>query len=227
MVADIGPTSFLLIGVDEILGASILSIIVSGLAVAIGTLIGLPIGGVIALREFRGKTTLITVIHSLMGIPPILGGLLVFLLVSRSGPLGFLQLLFTPEAMVLAQVLIVTPIITGLVQSSVSSVNRKVRDLAVSLGANQTQLTFTILREARIGISAAIVAGFGRAISEVGAILMVGGGIRFLTRNLTVGLFLAVELGNFALALTLGVILLLISFTVNLFLLRLQRGNTK
>ena len=211
------------IAVDEILLAVILSIAVSGSAVMISIAIGLPLGATIGLKNFKGKAALITFINALMGIPPVLGGLLVFLLLSRTGPLGFLQLLFTPEAMVIAQVVIVTPIITGLVQSSVSNVDRKVKDMAISLGASQRQLTLTILREARRGIISAVVVGFGRAISEVGAILMVGGGIRFLTRNLTVGLFLAVELGELSLALSLGIILLVISFAVNLFLTYLQR----
>nr|AIF16345.1 sulfate/tungstate ABC transporter permease (tupB, vupB) [uncultured marine thaumarchaeote KM3_73_F02] len=209
--------------VDEIILAVILSIAVSGSAVMISIAIGLPLGATIGLKNFKGKAALITFINALMGIPPVLGGLLVFLLLSRTGPLGFLQLLFTPEAMVIAQVVIVTPIITGLVQSSVSNVDRKVKDMAISLGASQRQLTLTILREARRGIISAVVVGFGRAISEVGAILMVGGGIRFLTRNLTVGLFLAVELGELSLALSLGIILLVISFAVNLFLTYLQR----
>ena len=211
------------IAVDEIILAVILSIAVSGSAVMISIAIGLPLGATIGLKNFKGKAALITFINALMGIPPVLGGLLVFLLLSRTGPLGFLQLLFTPEAMVIAQVVIVTPIITGLVQSSVSNVDRKVKDMAISLGASQRQLTLTILREARRGIISAVVVGFGRAISEVGAILMVGGGIRFLTRNLTVGLFLAVELGELSLALSLGIILLVISFAVNLFLTYLQR----
>ena len=224
ILLEISADTSKVIGTEDILGAVVLSLLISGLSIPISIAIGFPIGSLVALRNFRGKGTVITTINSLMGIPPILVGLLVYLLLSRSGPLGLLNLLFTPEAMIIAQVIIVTPIIIGLTQSSVSGVDRRIRDLALSLGASQNQLILTSLKEARTGIIAAVVAGFGRAISEVGAVLMVGGGIRFLTRNITVGIFLSVELGDFVLALTLGFILLIISFIVNLFFTKLQGG---
>lgn len=214
----------------EILSITLLTIRVSGIAVLIGTLIGMPIGGYLGFIEFHGKRIAIrlveilmrSIVNTFMGLPPVLVGLVGYLLLSASGPLGFLGLLYSPEAMILAQIVMVTPIVAGVSMSAIGSVDRAVRDKAVALGATPTQAFLVMIREARLGLLTAIIVGFGAAISEVGGILIVGGNIRWVTRTLTTAIVYETELGEFGLSIALGIILLSLAFAVNLALTLLQ-----
>lgn len=212
----------LMSGDPEVYGIVLLSLVVSGVAVLVGAVTGIPFGAFIALRSFIGKRVLLSFLNTLTGLPPVVVGLLVYLMLSSSGPLGPLQLLYTPQAMVIAQLIIAFPIVASVTASAVSSVDRKMRLRALSLGADSSQLTFTMLREARTGVLTAIVLSFGAAISEVGAVMIVGGNIRWFTRTLTTAIVLETELGQFGMALALGIILLTLSFLINMALTRLQ-----
>lgn len=214
---------WLLITFDpEIYSIISLTMRVSGTAVIVGTGLGIPIGAIIALREFVGKQSFISITNTLMGLPPVVVGLLVYLLVSTSGPLGPLQLLYTPIAMIIAQLVMAFPIVIGITFSTVSSIDKRIKDKAISLGATRIQLIFTILKEARLGLLTAIIVAFGAAISEVGAVMLVGGNIRWYTRVLTSAIVLETEFGDFSKAIALGLILLLISFIINVVLTRMQ-----
>jgi tungstate transport system permease protein len=209
-------------GNPEVLEITFLSIRVSGLATILGSFIGIPLGATIALKKFPGKSLIISIINTLMGLPPVVVGLALYLLLSSSGPMGFLHILYTPEAMILAQLIMVVPIITGVTLSAVSSIDVKVRETAISLGANGLWETRIILNEARLGIVTSMVVGFGTAISEVGAIMIVGGNLLGYTRALTTAIVLQTSQGAFAEAIALGIILLILAFIVNLFLTLLQ-----
>jgi tungstate transport system permease protein len=161
-----------------------------------------------------------------VGLPPVVAGLAIFLIISRSGPLGVLGLLYTPTAMILAQITLATPVIMGVSMSAISSVPTEVRDTAISLGATEWQATVTILREAKIGLITAVIAGFGSCISEVGAVMIVGGNIKYETRVLTTSIMTSTGMGDFGFALALGIILLVLAFMVNVPLVRLQRKQT-
>lgn len=199
----------------EILEIVLLSLMVSGSATLISSVIGIPLGSWIGLRDFKGKKILLRIIYTLMALPPVLAGLIVYLLLSRSGPLGQWELLFTPTAMIIAQCLLVTPIIMGLVTAAIASKESLLFDHARSLGASRSQAMFTVIRESRTGIIAAIMTGFGRAFAEVGAVMLVGGNVRHVTRVLTTSIVMETRQGNFELGVTLGIILLIISFIVS------------
>jgi tungstate transport system permease protein len=207
----------------EIYGIMLLSLFVSGVATLVASALGVPLGASVALKHFRGKELVKTLTYTLMGLPPVVAGLIVYLILSRSGPLGLLGLLYSPGAMIIAQFLLALPIIVGVTISAVSSVPREVRDTALSLGATNWQSTLTILREARIGLITAIITGFGACISEVGAVMIVGGNIRFETRVLTTAIVLETSIGDFGFAIALGTILLILAFIINIPLVRLQR----
>jgi len=206
----------------EVYEIMLLSLRVSGIAVLIGALLGVPSGATVGLKEFFGKRFLVSIVNTLMGLPPVVVGLLVYLLLSTSGPLGVFQLLYTPEAMIIAQLIMVIPIVMGVTISSVSSIGKAIREKALSLGATNWQLTLKVLREARLGILTALIVSFGAAISEVGAVMIVGGNIRWATRVLTTAIVFETELGEFGLAIALGVILLLLAFVINWALTYLQ-----
>jgi len=195
---------------------------VTGLALIIATLLGVPLGALIGLTTFRGKSLLRAMLYTGMGLPPVVVGLFVYLALSRSGPLGALGWLFTPSAMIAAQTIIALPLTMGLTMTSVESVSPELRRQIVALGATRAQTAWTTLREARIGVTAAIVAAFGGIISEVGAVMLVGGNIAGQTRVLTTAIVLETRQGDFSLALALGVILLALTFVVNVALMRLQ-----
>ncbi len=199
----------------EILEIVKMSLTVSGSATIISAFIGIPLGAWIGLSDFPGRRLLLRVIYTLMALPPVLAGLLVYLLLSRSGPLGVWELLFTPTAMILAQCLLVTPIIAGLVAAAIAGKEGIIFDHALSLGANRMQAMWTIIRETRSSIIAAVLTGFGRAFAEVGAVMLVGGNIRHMTRVLTTSIVLETRQGNFEMGVALGIILLIISFTVS------------
>lgn len=208
----------------EILG---LTIQVSGMALLLATLIGLPIGVSLGLRErFPLEDLVLPIIHTGMGLPPVVVGLAVYLVLSNRGPLGGLEWLFEPAAMVTAQVIIALPLVLGLTISAVRPIRRELRQQIDALGATRWQLSLTIVREARVGIFTALIAAFGRIIAEVGAVMLVGGNIEGSTRVLTTAIVLETRKGNFALALALGIILLALAFIVNVSLYRLDRRTS-
>lgn len=201
------------------------SLMISGLSVILGCIIGIPTGTVVGLRRFLGRRLVITILNMGMALPPVVVGLLVYLILSRSGPLGFLRLLFTPSAMVIAQTILAAPLIAALTVSAVTSIDPAVRWTALSLGADRLQVVLTILKEARFAIGAAVIAGFGAVISEVGSVMIVGGNIAGYTRVMTTAIVLETGKGDFQLAIALGIILLLLAFLVNFGLSYLQQGR--
>ena len=215
---------------QEVINITFLSLRVSGTSVLIGSLVGIPVGTYLGFRQFKGKKTMVrlvdvmlkSIINTFMGLPPVAVGLVVYLLLTSSGPLGWLGLLYTPTAMVITQLIMVVPIIIGVTMSAVGSVERSIMEKALSLGATKNQAACLVLREARVGVLTAIIVAFGAAISEVGGIMISGGNIRWFTRTLTTAIVVETELGNFNMALTLGAILLSIAFVINLALTVLQ-----
>ncbi len=213
--------------ISEIL---LLSLQVSGIALLISTIFGIPAGILIGLSRFVGRGLVTALLYTGMGFPPVVIGLLVYLLLSRNGFLGgmslpFVPALFTPGAMIIAQTIIAFPLIAGFTMAAVLSVDPQLNIQVLSLGATKRQAALAILREARIGVVVAIVAGFGSIISEVGAVMLVGGNIEGRTRVMTTAIVLETRKGNFDLALSLGIILLTITFLANVVILRLQ-GRT-
>lgn len=208
----------------EIVG---LSLQVSGVALLISTLIGIPLGTMLGLRRFAGRRAMIALMYTGMGFPPVVVGLFVYLMLSRSGPLGGLNsdlvpALFTPPAMVIAQSIIAFPLVAGFTMAAVMGVDPNLRQQVTALGATPWQSTWAVLAEARTGVIVSVVAGFGGIISEVGAVMLVGGNIEHSTRVLTTAIVLETRKGNFDLAIALGIILLGMSFVSNLAVLRLQ-----
>ncbi len=192
-----------------------LSLMVSLLAVGLGALIGLPLGGLIALVRFPGRGALIVVINAMMGLPPVVVGLLVFLLLSRSGPLGSFGLLFTPTAMVIAQAVLIAPIIAALTRQIVEDLWLEYRDELQAMGVPPLQRLATLLYDARISLVTALLAGFGRAAAEVGAVMIVGGNIANHTRTMTTAIALETSKGDLPLAMGLGMVLIVIVLGVN------------
>jgi tungstate transport system permease protein len=199
-----------------------LSLYVSGVALAYSTLIGIPLGTILGLRRFVGRRLLMALLYTGMGFPPVVVGLVVYLLLSRSGPLGVLSWLFTARAIILAQIIISFPLVAGFTMAAVMGVNPNLKRQLLALGATGWQATLAILTEARIGVIVSVIAGFGAVISEVGAVILVGGNIEGKTRTLTTAIVLETGKGNFDLAIALGIILLSISFLINVAMLRLQ-----
>ncbi|RQD85147.1 MAG: ABC transporter permease subunit [Methanocalculus sp. MSAO_Arc2] len=206
----------------EVIEISVRSIIISLSATLFASLIAIPIGSVITFTEFWGKRSLINLIQTLYALPTVLVGLFVFLLISRAGPFGFLRLLFTPEGMVIAQTILILPILIGLTISALKGVDSTILDTLRSLGASGYQFTAGVVKEAKYAIMAAVVLGFGRAISEVGAAIMIGGNIRGHTRVLTTAISLETSMGNLAMSIALGIILLSIALVINLLLAIVQ-----
>ncbi len=214
----------LILHVDGVLfGIILLSLKVSGLALVVSTALGLPLGSLLGLKRFSGRDLAISAVNTLMGLPPVVVGLFVYLLLSRRGPLGFLGLLYSPSAMIIAQTLLAVPIVTALCHSAIVNVDPLIRQAARTLGATPGQETIAVIREARYGILSAVIAAFGRVMAEVGAILIVGGNVAGYTRVMTTTIALETDKGNFELALALGIILLTISFTVNALLHAVQK----
>ncbi len=198
----------------EVLQIAALSVYISLAATILAACISIPLGGLIHFREFRGKRTLKMIIQTLYSVPTVVVGLLIYLLLSRSGPLGFLGLLFTPEGMILGQMVLIIPITTGLVISALSGVDRNISDTLVSLGATEFQGIFQIVKEARLAILSAVILAFGRAISEVGVAMMIGGNIAGQTRVLTTAIALQTGMGDFGFSIALGIILLAIALVI-------------
>lgn len=198
------------------------SLYVSGFALVYSTLVGIPLGAFLGLKRFIGRRLVMAVLYTGMGFPPVVIGLFVYLMLSRSGPIGGLGWLFTPQAIIVAQLIIAFPLVAGFTMAAVMGVDPNLRQQLVSLGATDWQATLAILMEARLGVIVSIIAGFGSIISEVGAVILVGGNIEGKTRTLTTAIVLETRKGNFDLAMALGVILLFLSFLVNLAMIRLQ-----
>ena len=210
-------------GQQDVWGIIARSLLVSGLSTVLGCAIGIPVGAAVGLRRFRGKRGAVAAVNVGMSLPPVVVGLVVYLLLSRSGPLGFLGLLYSMPAMITAQTILAAPLIAALTVAAVESVDRRARMVALSLGASQVRATMTALGEARFAMGAAVIAGFGAVISEVGAVMIVGGNIAGHTRVMTTAIVLETGKGDFDVAIALGIILLLIAFVVNFGLGFLQR----
>jgi len=207
---------------SELWSIVVLTFEVTGMALAISALLGIPVGALIALARFPGRRWVVALIYTGMGLPPVVVGLAVYLLLSRSGPLGDLGWLFTPAAMVVAQTVIAVPLVVGLTMTSIESLDPQLRLQVRALGADRSQEMRALLAESRQGVVAAMVAGFGSIISEVGAAMLVGGNIQGQTRILSTAIVLETRQGEFGLALALGGVLLSLTFLVNALLMRLQ-----
>ncbi len=202
-----------------------LTIQVTGTALLISAVIGVPIGAAIGLTQFPGRRFLVALLYTGMGLPPVVVGLAVYLLLSRSGPLGGLDWLFTPPAMVVAQTIIAFPLVAGLTMAGVEAIDPDFRLQVVSLGADRAQVVRAMLSEARGGVLAALLAGFGGIISEVGAAMLVGGNIADQTRVLSTAIVLETRRGEFALAVAMGGVLLSLAFGVNALFISLERRS--
>ena len=207
----------------EILEITWLSLVVSGSAAALAMIAGLPSAVLLYLKQFPGKRVIVALVNTGMGLPPVVVGLFVAILLWRTGPLGFLQMMYTPAAMVMAQFVIALPLVIGLSLAALEQVDPEVLLQARALGASSRQMIVVLLKESRMGQLAAIIAAFGGVISEVGAVMMVGGNLKGYTRVLTTAVVQETRMGNFRSALYLGLILLSLSFAVNWFLTYLQQ----
>ena len=217
---------WLLVGRDpEVMAVTWLSLVVSGSAVLLSLLIGIPAGVFLALNRFPGRQIIISAVNTGMGLPPVVVGLFVTIMLWRNGPLGLLRILYTPTAMVIAQCIIASPIVAGLTIAAIQQLNPKLRLQILALGASRLQMVLLLLREARLPLLAAVMAGFGGVISEVGASMMVGGNIEGQTRVLTTATVMETSRGNFGAAIALSVLLMLLVYAVNLTLTLIQQRS--
>jgi len=202
------------------------SLFIALISTALASTVAVPLGVLLAEHEFRGKRALVTLLNTLLGIPTVVVGLLVFSLISRSGPLGRFGLLFTVPGIIIGEVVLIFPLVTALTLSAVQRIDRDVRRTALSLGANGRQALWLVLREARFGAFAAIIAAYGRVVGEVGVAMILGGSADGFTRTLTTAIVLQIDMGYFDLALALGIVLFSLSFAINIMLQVLQgRGR--
>ena len=207
--------------------ATLLSLKVSGLATVISLLIGLPVGTGLALGRFPGRSFLLSLVNTGMALPPVVVGLAVAMTLWRSGPLGDLHLIYTPAAIVIAQVIIAAPVVTGLTAAALQQLDPRLRLQLYGLGASRAQMILALWRQARLPLLAALMAGFGSVISEVGASMMVGGNIRHQTRVLTTAIVLNTDMGDFGSAIALAIFLLLITFLINFALTWIQQRGVR
>ncbi len=215
---------YLILNLDtELLSIIFLSLRISGLALVIAAAAGLSLGALVGLKRFTLRGIIISLMNTFMGLPPVVVGLFLYLILSRSGPLGFMGLLYTPSAMVIAQSILAFPIVASLSHSAIVNVDPIIKQASMTLGATPFQAILNIMREARYGILSAVIAAFGRVMAEVGAILIVGGNIAGYTRVMTTTIALETDKGNFELAIALGIILLALSLFVNVVLHLVQR----
>ncbi len=217
----------LLRGDPEVLGITWLSLKLSGLATGVSLLLGIPLGTAVGLARFPARNVVVSLINTGMALPPVVVGLFVSIVLWRSGPLGVLELLYTPTAIVIAQFVIAFPVVTGLTMAAMQQIDPKLRLQLLGLGATRGQLLRAFLREARLPMLAAVMAGFGAVISEVGAVMMVGGNILGYTRVLTTATVLETGKGNFDLAIALSLILLAIAFAINWALTAFQQRGVR
>jgi tungstate transport system permease protein len=221
------PTLFTLFSDPEIWGITKLSLSVSGISTLISILFGLPIGTFLALNRFPGRGLLLTIINTGMALPPVVVGLAVAMSLWRSGFLGGLQLIYTPSAIIIAQTIISAPVVTGLTVTALQQIDPRLRQQLLGLGASTIQMVATLWYQARLSLLAAVMAGFGSVISEVGASMMVGGNIKGQTRVLTTAIVLESNKGNFERAIILGIFLLLITMLINYALTWIQQRGSK
>ncbi len=207
----------------EIREITLLSLRVSGTATLISLIIGISLGVIISLSRFPGRKIIISLINTGMGLPPVVVGLFVTIFLWRNGPFGFLGILYTPTAMIIAQAVIATPIVTGITLAAIQSLPEKLRLQILALGATRIQMVFIMIKEAKLPLLAGVMAGFGGVISEVGASIMVGGNIKGYTRVLTTATVMETSRGNFDIAIALGIILFLLSYLINLILTHIQQ----
>jgi len=207
--------TLILSGDPYLLGIVALSLKISLMALAISTVIGVPLGALLAIHRFWGRQALVIAVNALMGLPPVVVGLVVYLALSRSGPLGVLDLLYTPTAMVIAQSLLITPILVALARQTLEPINDEYSELLRSFGVSGTRRLGVLIWDGRFGLLTALLAGFGRATAEVGAVIIVGGNINHVTRVMTTTIALETSRGNLSLAMALGAILLIIALIVN------------
>jgi tungstate transport system permease protein len=215
---------YLIITLDpEVMGITLLSLGVSGTATFISLLIGISIGTLVALTHFPGRKIVVSLINTGMGLPPVVVGLFVTIFLWRNGPLGFLGILYTPTAMIFAQAIIATPIVMGISLAAIQHLPNKLRLQILALGATRLQMTWILIKEAKLPLLAGVMAGFGGVISEVGASIMVGGNIKGYSRVLTTATVMETSRGNFDIAIALGIILLLLAYFINSFLTHIQQ----
>jgi tungstate transport system permease protein len=207
----------------EVMGITLLSLKISGLATLISLFLGISVGAIIALTQFPGKKIVVSLVNTGMGLPPVVVGLFVSIFLWRSGPLGFLEMLYTPAAIIVAQAVIATPIVMGITIASLQQLPKKMKLQILALGASRSQMVWMLIKEAKLPLLAAVMAGFGGVISEVGASIMVGGNIKGYTRVLTTATVMETSKGNFDIAIALGIILLLLAYIINLILTHVQQ----
>jgi tungstate transport system permease protein len=206
----------------EYAGRSLLIALVSTL---IASAVGIPLGVLVAERPFRGRRGVVTLLNTLLAMPTVVVGLLVYTFLSRSGPLGTLEMLFTVPGIIVGEVILVLPIVTAFTVTAVARTDRDVRKTAIALGASPAQALWTVVRESRFGVLAAVIAAYGRVVSEVGVAMIVGGNADRFTRTMTTAIVVNVDMGNFALALALGMVLLAISLSINVLFQWFQGGE--
>jgi len=215
---------WLIITLDpEVMGITFLSLQVSGIATLISLFIGISTGVTVALSRFIGKRIVVSLINTGMGLPPVVVGLFVTIFLWRNGPLGFLGILYTPTAMILAQAVIATPIVMGITLAAMQHLPKKLRLQILALGATRLQMVWILIKEAKLPLLAGVMAGFGGVISEVGASIMVGGNIKGYSRVLTTATVMETSRGNFEIAIALGIILLLLAFSINFIITQIQQ----
>jgi len=215
---------YLLFTLDsEVMGVTLLSLQISGTATLISLLVGISVGTTVALAEFPGRKFVVSLINTGMGLPPVVVGLFVTIFLWRNGPLGFLGILYTPAAMILAQAVIATPIVMGITLAAIQALPKNLRLQILALGATRLQMVWILVKEAKLPLLAGVMAGFGGVISEVGASIMVGGNIKGYSRVLTTATVMETSRGNFDIAIALGIILLLLAYSINLVLTHIQQ----
>jgi tungstate transport system permease protein len=207
----------------EVMGITLLSLQISGTATLISLLIGISVGTSVALSNFPGRKVVVSLINTGMGLPPVVVGLFVTIFLWRNGPLGVLGILYTPTAIIIAQAIIATPIVMGISLAAMQQLPKKLRLQILALGATRLQMVWILIKEARLPLLAAVMAGFGGVISEVGASIMVGGNIRGYSRVLTTATVMETSRGNFEIAIALSIILLLLAFCINFILTQIQQ----
>ncbi len=207
----------------EVMGITLLSLQVSGMATLISLWIGISVGTAVALSRFPGRRIVVSLINTGMGLPPVVVGLFVTIFLWRNGPLGVFGILYTPTAMIVAQAIIATPIVMGITLAAIQQLPQKLRLQILALGATRLQMVWILIKEAKLPLLAAVMAGFGGVISEVGASIMVGGNIKGYSRVLTTATVMETSRGNFDIAIALGIILLLLAYFINLILTHIQQ----
>lgn len=213
-------------GDAEVIAITLRTLAISAAATALALALGVPFGALLALRRFPGRGLIVAAVNTGLGMPPVVVGLVIVLLLWRSGPLGALNLIYTPYAMVAAQFLLALPLVIGFSLTAIQALPSKLLEQMRALGANRAQMLWLIMRETRLGVLAAVMAGFGAAISEVGASMQVGGNLAGETRVLTTATVLETSRGNFELAIALGLILVVMAYLVNLALTTVQQRRT-